>query len=277
MKVEIKPLDIKKWHGKKGKESFQRPIKLHALVDADTNQYATGLDYVNKTFKHPDKEGEMMTEAEYYGHILGQDLSPIFNLEKPHPFWDGTTPVIKLENNTTILKTEKPLDYIKYKIAKASRFIANSYKEWEEGLFPDATHYIFDEKEEAEVKASKVSLKNNAIIEASKLSLGRKIQIVMVLSEKNLKNQSENFVLVELDKLIEAKPQEVLRLIRLDEEDLTLHAMVLEALQKNILRKVGHKIMYFDSVLGEEPVDVVEYLKANENQDFKLKLMSQLN
>ena len=99
----------------------------------------------------------------------------------------------------------------------------------------------------------------------------------MILGDKNLKNQSSDFVEVEIDTLIQKRAGDVLEIINRDDEDTALHAMILEALQKSVLRKTGHKIVYFDSVLGGEVVDVVDYLKKPENQDLKLRLMSQLN
>ena len=275
MLVEIKPIELKRWHGKIGKDSFTRAKKIQALIDPETMQYKTGLDNMNKTYTHPKTE-EQVTELEYYGAIIGKDLSPLAN-DKPHEFWDSNLAVVKLENNTIFLNTDNPLDYIKWKICKASKFVANSMKEYDEGMFPEATHVIFDEAEEIEAKATKVELRKKATIECSKLSLSKKIQIVMILGDKNLKNQSSDFVEVEIDNLIQKRAGDVLEIINRDDEDTALHAMILEALQKSVLRKTGHKIVYFDSVLGGEVVDVVDYLKKPENQDLKLRLMSQLN
>ena len=275
MLVEIKPIELKRWHGKTGKDSFTRAKKIQALIDPETMQYKTGLDNMAKTYTHPKTE-EQVTELEYYGAIIGKDLSPLAS-DKPHEFWDSNLAVVKLENNTIFLNTDNPLDYIKWKICKASKFVANSMKEYDEGMFPEATHVIFDEAEEIEAKATKVELRKKATIECSKLSLSKKIQVVMILGDKNLKNQSSDFVEVEIDSLIQKRAGDVLEIINRDDEDTALHAMILEALQKSVLRKTGHKIVYFDSVLGGEVVDVVDYLKKPENQDLKLRLMSQLN
>lgn len=269
MKVQIKPIYRDKWHEKKGNESFARPKVIRALVDPNDMAYATGLT----------KE-----EEEEYSLKLKVDLSRQFNLEQPHPFWDSKMGEIKLENRTMIFDTDNPLDFIKIKVCKASRFVANSLKEYEEGLFPEATHVIFDESEEVEEQASKVEIKKKAIIETAKLSKTRKIQMIMVLSAdgnylkaKNLKGKSDNFIEVELDKIIEAKSKDVLRYLDLNKEDLATQALVLEALQKNVFDKVGHKIMYHDSVLGEDLYDVVKYINSPENQEFKIRVLSQIN
>lgn len=270
MKVIIKPLNIKRWHGKEGKESFTRPKIIQALVDPDTMTYSTGLS---------EKEEKEL------GEKLKVDLTKQFSLETPHPFWDSKQGEVALENRTMIFDTDNPLQYVKVKICKNSKYVANSMKDWEEGLFPEATHVIFDEAEEVEQKASKVAIKNKAVIETAKLSKGKKIELIMILSSaggdylrvKNLKGKSDNFVEVELDKLVEEKPQEVLRILSMDKEEVSTNALVLEALQKHVFEKVGHKIMYHDSVLGQDIYDVVEYLNAPENQEFKVRILAQVN
>lgn len=285
MKIQIKPIEIERWHNKKGNESFKRPINLPALVDTSSMTYTTGLDNIIEKYKDPDNPEKLLTEQAYYSKLLKVDLSNQFNIDTPHPFWDSKMAQIKLENRTQFLDTKNPLEYVKIKILKASKYVANSMKEYEEGLFPEATHVIFDESEEIEEKASKVSLRNTAIIESAKLSKEQKISLIMVLSSdngdyiraKNLKGKSDNFIEVELSSLIEKKPEEFLRNLKMDKKDIYTKAIVLECLQKSVLHKEGHKIMYHESVLGQDVNDVVEYLNLSENQEFKLRLISQVN
>jgi len=258
MKVEVRPLPNEKWHGKKGQESFTRPKKYTPLVDADNMTYATGLT---------------SEEEEKYGKELNQDLTANYNPEHPHSFWDGPMAVIKLDNSTMFFETNKTLAFIKVKNMKASKYIANSIREWNEGDWPEATHVIFDEDEDVEEKASKVSAKHKAIVEEGKLSQSRKLQIVLILSGKDLKGQSSDFIKVAMNDLIENDPLEVLRYIQQDKKQISNQALVIEALQKNILRKVGHKIMYHDSVLGGDELDVALYLMEDENNEFKIRLM----
>lgn len=262
--VEIRPIERKSWHGKKGEESFTRPKKLEALVDGVTMKYATGLT---------DEEIRALKEEKKVNY----DLSDSFDSEKPHPFWSSSIAVLKLENSTMFLDINQPLNYIKWKLAKASRFVANSMAEYEAGDFPDATHVIFDEVEQSEILASKVENKNNAIIEASKLSVDRKIQLILILGGKNLKGHSDSFIAIELDKVITKDAELFLRHLKMDAKETALHALVLEALQKNVLRKDGHKILYMDSVLGSDETDVVKYLAEDLNQDLKLAIISKVN
>lgn len=284
-KVQVKPIQITRWHEKKGQESFTKGKVIRALVDADTMTYATGLNYTDKDFEDPEDSKKKITEAEYYSKLLKADLSPQFDMEKPHPFWDSRTAAIKLENRTQIFDVKRnPLDYIKWKLMKQSKFVANSQKEVEEGMFPEATHVLFDESEEVEVKASKAAIKRQAYGETAKLSKGQKIELIMILSgeedyfkAKNLKGRSDDFVEVELDKLLESRPADIVRYLKGNKENNATHALVLESLQKHVLKKDGHKIMYHDSVLGHDVLDVVIYLNKPENQEFKLRIIEQVN
>lgn len=264
MKVEVRPIETKKWHNKEKDESFTRPKKLPALVNGETLKYSTGLSAKDIEYLKNEKN-------------VSYDLSDDYNPEAPHPFWDSTLPVIKLENNTMFFNTDIPIDFIKVKIMKASKYIANSMKEYEEGLFPDATHVIHDEKEQQEVRASKVAIKNQAIIESSKLSSEKKAEIILIIDGKILKGKSDEAITVAMDDLISEKAEEVLRYINMDKKQVSLQALVIECIEKNILQEKGHKIMYHDSVLGVDVIDVVDYLELDENQDLKLRLMKAIN
>ena len=263
VKVEVRPIESKRWHNKTGQESFTRPKKIQALVDGTTMQYATGLT--------PEDIKELTKKGVTY------DLTSQYNSDNPHPFWDSNMAIIKLENNTMFFDTANALDFIKIRVMKASKYVANSMAEYDSGEWPEATHVIYDEAEQAQVLASKVEQKNTAIIEASKLSLDRKVQLILVLGGKNMKNQSSDFVAVELDKIIQKDPGEFLRYLNLDKKQLASHALVLEALQKSVLRKEGQRIYHMDSPLGIDEIEVAEYLAKEENQDIKLLILSKIN
>ena len=260
--VEVRPIETKKWHGKTGAESFTRPKTSQALVDTESMSYATGLT---------------SEEIEALNKIVKYDLTNHFDSENPHPFWDSPMSKIKLENNTMFFDISQPLNYIKVKVMKASKFVANSMADYEEGKYPEATHVIFDEAEQAEVQASKVQAEEDAIIEAASMTKDRKIEIILALGGKNLKGQSDNFVKVELSKIIKKDTSEFLRYAKISKEELSSYALVLEALQKSVLRKDGHKILYHDSILGSDEMDVAKYLLVDENQELQIRLMAQVN
>jgi hypothetical protein len=263
MTVEVRPLESKKWHSKVGQESFTRPKKIQALVNGETMRYATGLS------------AEDIKSLKAKG--VKYDLSDNYDDTTPHPFWDSSMAVIKLENNTMFFDLTNNLDFIKVKVMKESKYVANSMAEYDEGLWPEATHVIHDEAQQAELIASKVEMKNQAILEASKLSPDKKIQLIMVLEGKNLKNQSPSFITVALDKTINKDPEAFLRHLRLDSNQIAAHAMVIEGLQKSILRREGQRIYHMDSPLGVDEIEVAEYLAKDENQDIKLMILNKIN
>lgn len=284
MRIQVKPLEIDKWHGKKGQESFTRAKTIQALVDPYTYTYATGLNNEDRTFKDPDNIKNLITEEQLYSKLLKVDLSKQFDIDNPHPFWDSKMGEIKLENRTMFFNTDNPVDYIKVKVMKESKYIANSLQDYETGLFPEATHVIFDEAEEVQVKATTVETKNRVIIESSKLTLGQKIDLITILSAgsdylrtKALRGKSDAFVSVELDKYIQKNPKEVLRVMSLSKEDLGTQALVLEALQRHVLVKEGLRIKYFEEHLGNDINEVVDRLNMPDYNDIKIRIMQQLN
>ena len=134
------------------------------------------------------------------------------------------------------------------------------------------------------LKLQKVEIEKKAIIETSKLSKDKKIELILILSAdedylkgKNLKGKSDNFIEVELDKVIKKRAEDVVRFISMDKEYLSTYALILEALQRSILTKEGHKIKYHESVIGQDIQDVIIYINAPENNEFKLRVLAQIN
>ena len=260
MLVEVRPIDSKSWHGKVKDESFKRPNKLPALVDGDTMRYATGLS-----------EKDIIKLKEELN--VNYDLTDNYDPDVPHPFWDSTLPVVTLKNQTMFFNTDLAIDFIRVKIMKASKYVANSQKDIDEGMYPDATHVIHDESEEQEIEASKIALSNKAVIETAKLSTSKQADLLLIIDGILAKGRSPEFVTVKMAALIKEQPEAVLRYIGMDKEQVQLEALVLECIEKNVLQEDGHKIKYHDSILGMDTLEVVEYLKLDENQDLKLRLM----
>ena len=283
--IKVKPIDTASWHGKKGYESFRKPKTIQALVNSSTRTYTTGLNNVTIAFADPttNSEEKVLTEQEYYSKLLKADLTNQFVDETPHPFWDSKAGQVKLDNKTMLFNPEIPLDYIKIKILKNSKFVANSIEDYNNGLYPEATHIIYDENEGVEEKANKIALRNKAIGMTLKLNKVDKINLVTALSlvdnsdiykAKVLTDKSENFVDVELNKYIEKYPDAVIKYIQGGRERVTTEALVIECLQKSHLKREGHRILYFDSLLGSTIEEVVDYLLIEKNQDLKIRLQA---
>ena len=261
--VEVKPIEKERWHGKKGKEAFTRPMTLEALVSLNTNQFATGLTQEDR---------ERLQKA------TGFDLSPDYMQGKPHPFWNSTAALIKLENKTNVFNTDRPLDEIKVKVMKAHDLVANSMKEYQEGKYPLAKFVIFDEIEEVEIKASKAAIKRKVIIESDKLTADRKAEIIQILLDTSSRNQSNNWLDMKLEEAIDTKgAQVVLDLINRDKKRTMIHALVLEAIHKSVLRKEGSAVNYMDDQIGFDIESAVDYLIDTKNQALKAQIIERLN
>lgn len=262
MRVEVKPIEVAKWHKKAGKESFSQPNTLEVLYNNETGKYATGLNAADK---------ERLEE------ITGLDLSDTFNPSVPHPYWSTAAAKIKLPNTTLVLDTTKPQEEIKVANLRASKYVANSINDLEAGLYPEATHVIFSEEEEVEVKATKISKKMSCMKLVMKMTKDEKTNIVQILSNKSVRGRSENFVDVEIDEIIEAKPDEFLLYAKMDKQDLYTRAAVMEAIHRNVLTKEGTAIYYMGDKLASDLEDAIAYFMNPQNQKLKVSILEKLN
>lgn len=261
--VEVKPIERERWHGVKGKDVFTRPTTIEALISLRTGQFATGLSEEDRTRL---EKG------------TGYNLSPDYMVGKPHEFWNSPAAQVKLEYKTNIFNTSIAQDEIKVKLMKASDLVANSMKEYEEGKFPNALYVIYDEQEEIELKASKASVKRKVILESSKLTKTRKAEIVQIILGISVRNQSDDYVDLKLDDAVEqAGAEKVLNLIQRDKTRTSIHALVLEGIYKNVLRKEGTAVYYMDDQIGFDVESAVDYFIDPKNQAMKAQILEKIN
>lgn len=263
--VEVRPLPIEKWHKKTGKEAFARPRGSQVLYDPRTGKYATGLTD---------------EEAAEWGKELGMNLDNKFNPNEEHPTWSSKAFNIRLENNTMLFDTSKLIDRIKVRNMKASKYVANSLKEWEEGKWDEATHVIFDESDEADSKATKLEKRKKAIRLMDKMTPQDKASMVLILNGKYLKNKSNNLIDVELDEAIEEKPENLenfLKYASMDAKDFSLRGQILEALHRQILNRNGEAVYYLGERIGYDVDDTVEWFKNPDNQKLKVAILEKIN
>lgn len=262
MLIEVRPIPKKTWHGKTGAESFTQPFVIEVLYDPQTGAYATGLT--------PEEKAK-------YEKLTGFDLSDKFSASEPHPFWSTQAARIKLPNQTVIFNDEKPMDFIKIKNLKASKFVANSLKDYEEGKYPDALFIIHDESEEIEVKATKIQRKNKCIAIAAKMSLDEQIDVIQIVSNKSLKGRSQNFVSVALDAVIEDNPNEFIRLCKMEKAEVHIRATILEAIYRNILVKESGAIYYMGERLANDYEESVQWFLDPQNAKMKVTILEKMS
>lgn len=262
MIVEVRPLPLKKWHGKQGAEAFTQPHTIEALVDPETGRLATGLTE---------------EEAERLGKKMGLDLSDTFT-GSSHPFWGDKVAWVQLPNRTLILNTDNPKDYLKAKLlkSKSAPQVANSQKEYDEGRFPDATHIIYDEAEEIAVEAGKEELRMLAYSKISGLSQEDKAALLFLLTNRYSRKQSLDYLNVKLGEQIKLNPKEVLRILGMGGKEVKLRARILELLEKNILTKQRGTICYMGEMIALDYEDAVRWFNDPQNSQVKLLIFEQL-
>jgi len=260
--VEIRPLPLDKWHGKKGKESFGKPIKTRALVSAETFKYCTGLS--EDDIEHLKSLG------------CNYDLSDQFVQGVPHPFWDEKISQIELLNYPSIYREASNIDYIKIKVMMASKEVANSIKEYDNGDWPEATHYIHSSQLEEKDLASKATRRLEASTLLGDMDKDRKQEIALLIDKKSYKNKSENALSIVMDTLVNTKTDEFIRLATKSKEEVTMEALVSEAIISGVLVKKGHTIKWGESTLGTTSSEVITYLNLPENSELKITILAEI-
>jgi len=263
MEVEIRYIYRKRWHGLNKKDDFKQPTRIKALVNPETYEYKTGLS--EKDIKSLKDKG------------VQYDLSNSFDQETPHSFWDTRKASLELTQEPVFLNTDVTLSFIHFKLAQASDQVANSWEDYEKGLYPEATHYIHNAEATAEIKASKIQKTNEAIMAIASLNKKEKLDLVLVMKNKDLSNMSDNFLITELDNILKEDAQGVLTELKRDKVVRTLTALVNKAIIKGVIIKKRYSYEYLDGKIGDTIEDVIEFLQKPENNDTKIRIIQATN
>jgi len=262
MIIEIKPIDREKWHGYKKENDFSRPIKIFPTVDPDTRKYNTGLD---------EKDIAKLKEMGFE-----RDFSNEWKRYSNHPFWDSTEVKVKLPKHTLRLNTDFPLDFVKYKYILEHPIVANSRADYEEGKYPNATHYIVNSPAVMKKKASLVEAKKKAYALLEEADRDKKVRMLMILTGRDLFKKPDNVIEVEIDNALQANPKAVLKLLSQDEGLLEAKYLVKKAIKKGVLRQNAINIKYMDLSIGGSIDDAALFLTQQENQDLRDKIEEQV-
>lgn len=271
--IEVRPIKKEKWHGLPPEKDFARPFILEALLDPVTHRYATGLnDEVDEKGKIIPNKDRLRLEQ-----ITGYDLSDNFSASEPHPFWSSATARVKLEHRTNLFDLDNPLHEILYHMMKASKYIANSQVDYENGLYPDAKFVIYNEREEVALKAQLVDIKAQVYKLLGELDTKQKADIITIVEDTSIKNQSPQYIDVRFDSLLsKVGYKRMLELLKKDKARNAMQAMIVEAANKRILTKRGNLYLYFDENLGDIE-STVDFLLDPKNQLIKVQILEKLN
>lgn len=262
--VTVKPIRRDKWHGQTGEKDFDRPFVLEALVDSQTNRYATGLK----------PEDRIRLEK-----ATGYNLDDTFIPGEFNTFWNSAAARISLEQadkSTNLFNLTKPIDEIKYHILLSSKYVANSQEEYEAGLWPEAKFIIYNEEAEMAHKAKKMQLEEDVINKLSKLDIKEQADLVLLLKQISVKNQSPEYIKVKLGEAVkEAGYEVVLEKLGQTKAYRSTEALIIEAANRHILTKKGNVYYFFDTFLGEIG-STIDFLLDAKNQQIKIQILEKI-
>ena len=267
LRIEIRPLpnrsEIKKFSEEL--EYFSQPKSLPCLVNPETLKYESGLS---------SKDIEYLKEINF-----PYDISDVWQKGVAHPFWESSMMKVELKNTPTFLYPGKnPIDFVKYKFLLKSSYIYSSEEEIETGKKSEATHYIYNETIENDLKAVTIEKRNAIVGKISGLSLKKKKDLSMIILDEDMENQSDNYLTVKFEEIMNNEEQlaELERLLSKSTEEVSLSASIKIAIKKNVLKKTNKGIFFFDTNLGFSEQEVMEFLSEPENQDISLNIFSKI-
>lgn len=255
--VYVKPIIKERWHGlhKVGRAKFQGTSDvIQAIFDSSLGRLATGLD---------EKTEEKLSK------LLGIDLSAV-NTNK---YWQ--TFKVKLEDKTMIFDTKIPFQELQISLMRASKYVANSQKEYDEGKWPYAKYVIYDEQQETEKKARTAEVKANANQLFSKLSHSKRVDLLKVFG-RAADSSSEEFSYAKLYEIVEDEPKRFIEVASMSTEEVKTKALIFDLENKGILRTKGTAYLYNDQQIGFDYDSTVDYLLNPKNQELFIKLTDDL-
>jgi len=261
MIIIVKPIQREKWHGMSGSKDFDRPFVLEALVDSKTNKYATGLT--------EDEAKKLMEET-------GYNLDDKFIPGEFTSFWNSAVSRIHLEQSANIFNIDRPLDNIKYHIMLASKYVANSQAEFDNGDWPDAKFIIYDEAADVQIKAKKIELEEEVLTKLSKLDIKEQADLVLLLKHASVKNQSSEYIKVKLREAVKEVGYAIVNeKLNQNKSRRTMEALILEAATKHVISKKGSTYFFFDTFLGEMDT-AIDFLLDVKNQLIKAQILEKI-
>lgn len=267
LKIEIRPIP-----GRNGIREFSENLEffsqahiITAYVNGDTLKYETGLSEDDKQYLKDNG--------------FPYDIDDTYQRGVPHPFWESE--IVKTQLTSTpmfLFPGRNLLDFVKWKYLKKSNYVYSSEQEMLKGHKTEATHYIYNEAQENEVKATALEKRNKLVQTVSEMSLARKRDIILILLNENTDNKDENYLTVRFEDVFNDKEQSyrLTQLLKHSDEMITTKANVKSAIHKNVLTRTPKGIFYFEHNIGLTEDDVVEYLNKPENQEVLLQIKSKI-
>lgn len=260
MIVEVRPIqkDPKAW-APSDDRSFKRPQSVFATVV--NGKYV--VDLPEDRLKELEKE-------------TGLNLSLVYNVSTPHPFFDEPVGRVKLENNTMFFDTSDPLKEIQVGILKGHKICANSIQELEEDKWPEAEFVIYDSKAEITANAVKASKEFEAGEIARNLDPDAKKSLILILTGENVDSQGDAYITGVLHHIVKNQLDQFLKYATKDPSDLKDTALVVRAIDLGILVEEEGKVLYGDVDLGYGQNAATDFLKKPKNSQLREAILDKV-
>lgn len=262
MVVEIRPIDVVRWHKQAGPLSFSRPVTIEAFFDQSKGGYNTGLT----------EDEQLYLEA-----MTGLQLDNKFHRDQAHPFWSSAAGRVKLENQTQLININTSFNYIKYKLCKACTLVANSLDEYNQGIWFEATHFIHNEEERIQVEAQTIDVTRKAYRIVDKMTPANKRKLLQVVAGQAIANRSAEYVDVSLEDMLKTRPADILTYASLDPKRLSILSFIHDGVYKNILMVKKGGYYFNETLIGYNLHETADYMSNPKNQEVVLVIKSALD
>lgn len=260
--VKIKPISGKSNTKLDIDNSINPPFAFRADIDVRSNKFKVDLS-----------DGELAKLSKE----LGRDLSTVFDPDRDDCFWGSNyLSLVKLQNKTNIFDTDNIKDRILLSIIKASKYVANSKQEYEDGLYPYAKFYIDDIMLTEANKEKQFVIRKNLIKKIDTFTRQKKEEILRIILGEDYKEQSNDYLDMKLAECFDSHGVEAVQaIVDRDDRHNFIHALVLEGLSKGVLRREGKTIFFFSDKLGYDVEDAVRFLLEDGNTSLYSTILQQ--
>lgn len=262
MEIEIRPISRGFEGDHTGRSSVTASFRLRPVIDRRTRRYNTGLSPAD--IKHAKKLG------------VTEDLSDEYSEDRVHPMWGTALGSIVLSNYPILLDLENGFDFIRYKIALASRFVANSLDELKAGKWPEAKYYIHNEEEEMQRLADIEVVRDQVSTLLREASQDMKINLLMVLDGIDARNFSAARITVLVGQMRDKDPRRLLMYLEKDKGYIAMYAMVQRAIRQRLIQDKAGQLVFADVSLGVTVDDAIAKFSEPEMSALYVRLENQL-
>jgi len=263
MLVQVKPIvgKVNSWEGTDEENLLRKPKKIRATIGRN-GKYQVAID--------PDRLKELE-------QATGFDLSLKATSGEPHPFWDMAAEArVTLKYETMVFDDSVPKDEIQLGIMRAHDIVANNISEADAD--PLVQFVIYSEEEEASKRATKVHKVSQCFRLLEEVSRTVKNNVILILRGRDVKEHANDDVIMGMfGELIDQDPDEVLKWLKADIEDINLRALAIRAMEKGELVRDGAQFRYGDLFIGTDVGEVVKTLRDTKNQALVKRLREKVD